>query len=63
MEELFTPKQAAVKLKVSRMTIFRWLKSGRLNAVIIAGQRFISEAEIQRKMRNGSGDLESKTTA
>ena len=32
MPELFTPIEAAKRLKVDRITIYRWLKSGRLQA-------------------------------
>ena len=32
MSELFTPIEAAKWLKVDRITIYRWIKSGRLQA-------------------------------
>lgn len=32
MSELFTPIEAAKRLKVDRITIYRWIKSGRLQA-------------------------------
>lgn len=32
MSEVLTPNEAAKKLKIDRITIYRWVKSGRLQA-------------------------------
>ena len=32
MQEIFTPEEIAEKLKVSRLTVHRWLRSGNLKA-------------------------------
>lgn len=48
IDGFFAPKQAADILGISRMTIFRWLKSGRATAVLVAGQRLITETELNR---------------
>lgn len=57
----FTPTQAAEALGVHRATIFRWLNDGIIQPVIIAGERFIHEAEISRVMQLiAEGQLGSK---
>ncbi len=32
MQEIFTPEEIAEKLKVTRLTVHRWLRSGELKA-------------------------------
>ena len=32
MSELFTPIEAAKRLKIDRITIYRWIKAGRIKA-------------------------------
>lgn len=55
LKGLFSPKEAAKILGVSRMTIFRWLKAGRLAPVVVAGQRFIPESETDRLKKEKQG--------
>jgi excisionase family DNA binding protein len=37
MNEYLTPKEVAAILKVSRLTVYRWIKIGKLESVKIAG--------------------------
>jgi len=45
MPELFTPMEAAKRLKVDRLTIYRWIKSGRLQANRLPDGRLRIEAK------------------
>lgn len=45
MPELFTPNEAAKRLKVDRITIYRWIKSGRLQANRLPDGRLRIEAK------------------
>ena len=45
MSELFTPIEAAKQLKVDRITIYRWIKSGRLQANRLPDGRLRIEAK------------------
>ena len=45
MPELFTPIEAAKRLKVDRITIYRWIKSGRLQASRLPDGRLRIEAK------------------
>lgn len=44
----FLPGQAAKILGVSRLTVHRWLKDGKLQFVLVAGQRMITISELER---------------
>jgi len=47
MEELFTPAEAAVYLKVTRAAIYKWIKEGRLEVVYVGADRRITRAAIE----------------
>ena len=49
MSELLTPNEAAKKLKIDRITIYRWVKSGRLQAKQLPnGQLRIEAKELDK---------------
>ncbi len=49
MSELFTPIEAAKRLKIDRITIYRWIKSGRLQAKRLPNGRIrIEERELDK---------------
>jgi excisionase family DNA binding protein len=50
---LLWPKQAAKLLGKSRMTIFRYIKDGKLTPVIVGGKRMLSRSQVE-----GLRDLE-----
>jgi len=49
---LLTPKEAARRLKLDRLTIYRWVKSGRLKAKRLPGGHLrIGIAEIDKILK------------
>lgn len=50
MAELLTPNEAAQILKVDRLTIYRWIKSGRLEARRLPDGGLRIEAEELEKL-------------
>ncbi len=48
MERLYTPEEVALNLKVSRKTVYNWIKEGRLQAVKVGHFWRISETELRR---------------
>ena len=52
MSELLTPNEVAKRLKVDRITIYRWVKSGRLQAKRLpSGHLRIGIAEIDKILK------------
>ena len=47
-ETYFTVDEIAERLKVSRMTVYRWIKAGQLGAYKIGGEFRITERDIER---------------
>jgi excisionase family DNA binding protein len=45
---LYTSTEAAAKLGITRMTVGRWVKSGRLVATKLGKRTFVAESEIRR---------------
>jgi excisionase family DNA binding protein len=45
---LVSQAEAAKRLGISRMTVNRWVKSGRLISIKQAGRLFVAESEIER---------------
>jgi excisionase family DNA binding protein len=62
-EKWYTTKEASEYLKVSQMTIFRWMKAGKLTHFKIGGSlRFTKENLDQIAMKNtGSVEAEKRT--
>ena len=55
----FNQKQAAEALGVKRLTVYRWIKSGKIATVEVGGFQVISAAEVERKkaQRGSAGSL------
>ena len=51
MDKLFTIGETADYLRVSKMTIYRWIDSGRLNSIKINQKHLIAESEIKRLIK------------
>ncbi|MEW6771860.1 MAG: helix-turn-helix domain-containing protein [Bacillota bacterium] len=47
MNEMFTPEEVAKKLKISRSTVYLWLREGRLKGVKVGDLWRIPEEAIQ----------------
>ncbi len=47
-ETYFTVEEVAERLKVSHMTVYRWIKAGKLDAYKIGGEFRITERDIER---------------
>jgi len=48
--EFYTPEEAAVKLKITRRTVYRWLREGKIKATKLGQSPLwrIPESEIRR---------------
>lgn len=51
MEKYYTPEEIAANLKVSRKTIYNWIREGRLKAVKIGHFWRVSESELNRLLK------------
>ena len=51
MEKYYTPEEIAANLKVSRKTIYNWIRAGRLKAVKIGHFWRVSESELNRLLK------------
>jgi excisionase family DNA binding protein len=47
-ETYFTVEEVAERLKVSHMTVYRWIKAGKLGAYKIGGEFRLAEGDIER---------------
>jgi putative molybdopterin biosynthesis protein len=47
-EAYFTVEEVAERLKVSHMTVYRWIKAGKLGAYKLGGEFRITERDIER---------------
>jgi len=50
MEEIYTVQQVVYKFKVSKMTVFRWIKAGKLKAKKIGRSYYIKESSLDEFM-------------
>jgi len=50
VDDLITELEAARIADVSRVTIFRWLRDGKLEKVVIGGRPFVRRSQVE-KMR------------
>ncbi|MBT1279310.1 helix-turn-helix domain-containing protein [Thermoanaerobacter sp. CM-CNRG TB177] len=48
MEKLYTPEELAELLKVSRETVYNWLRSGKLKGIKVVNFWRIPESELNR---------------
>jgi excisionase family DNA binding protein len=51
-EELLTPDEAAALLKISKPTLWRWGKSGKLRIYGLGGARYFRKTEIFDSLKN-----------
>jgi excisionase family DNA binding protein len=47
-ETYFTVEEVAERLKVSHMTVYRWIKAGKLGAYKVGGEFRLAEGDIER---------------
>jgi len=52
MNDLHKPAEAAKLIGIGYATIYRWIKSGKLIPVKVAGHTLIPKSEIDRMKRN-----------
>lgn len=53
MQEMLTPEEVAQKLKVSRRTIYLWLRQGRLKGVKVGDLWRIPESALREFIKDG----------
>ena len=46
--DLLSVKDAAIQLGLSKMTLYRWIAAGNIQAVRVGSQRAIPKSEIER---------------
>jgi excisionase family DNA binding protein len=51
-ETYFTVEEVAERLKVSNMTVYRWIKAGSLSAYKLGGEFRITERDINQFLEN-----------
>ncbi len=54
MEEFYTVDEVAKALKVTRQTVYEWMRSGRLEYVIVGERRRISQSALQAFIKKGN---------
>jgi len=59
-EKWYTTKEAADYLKVSQMTIFRWMKSGKLSYFKIGGSLRFTQEHLDQIAKKNTGSAESE---
>jgi len=47
-DDLVTIREAAKSIGCARLTIYRWLKAGKIAGVALAGQTLIPKSEVNR---------------
>ena len=52
-ERLLTPAEVAEYLRISRRTVVRWVREGRLRAIRVGRQWRIPAEEVQRVVQKG----------
>lgn len=52
-ETYYTPQEVAIMLKVDRNTVYRYLSSGKLDAIYVGSQRRISKTDLERFLSEG----------
>ena len=52
MEKLFKPSEAAERLSLKKLTIYRWIKAGKIRAVRLPDGRLrIAESELEKVVK------------
>ena len=60
MEPYYTPDEIAERLKITRRTIYQWLKQGRLKGVKLGDLWRVSESDLKAFL---AGDQEKEAAA
>ncbi len=63
LHDFVNQTRAAETLGISRMTIWQWLKEGRIQAVIVGGLRMIPQSEVDRLKREINEQAAEETQA
>jgi excisionase family DNA binding protein len=53
-DQLFTPEEAAARLKISRLTIGDWLRSGKLKGVKVGRLWRVRESDMEIFLKEGA---------
>ena len=53
MMNYYTPDEVAAVFRVTRLTVYRWIAAGKLDALKVGRGRRIAETELVRLMRDG----------
>ncbi len=59
LQDFVNQSSAARTLGISRMTIWQWLKDGKIRGVIVGGLRMIPQSEVERLKREKGGETGS----
>lgn len=51
-QQYFTVSQFARAFGITNMTVYRWIKSGKVKTVEVLGKRMIPKEELEPKERN-----------
>jgi len=51
LHDFVNQTRAAEILNISRMTLWQWIKDGKIQAVIVGGLRMIPQSEVERLKR------------
>ncbi|RJQ30064.1 MAG: DNA-binding protein [Peptococcaceae bacterium] len=54
MQEMFTPEEVAEKLKISRRTVYLWLREGRIKGIKVGDLWRIPESALQEFLEEGN---------
>ena len=60
MEDYYTPREVADKLKVNTRTLYRWIHEGKLKAVKVGELWRISETELSRILRGEDSSTDAQ---
>lgn len=60
MEQLYTIKQVAEHLQVSRKTVYDWMSAGRLRYVLVGEHRRIPQSALEEFIRPGEPETEGE---
>lgn len=53
--ELYTPEEAAARLKLARRTVYRWIRQGKIKGVKLGNHWRVTEEEMNRLLTQGTG--------
>lgn len=54
MDNYYTPQEIADRLKVNKMTVYKWIREGKLKAVKIGDLWRIAESELERFIKESN---------